>query len=124
MRTLFIALVLLGTTSAWAQLRLGGDAGAGNPTGQFSDDLIKTPFSTYYPVTQDFPEIPGTRLRAPYTKAALPSLAQQPFNFAETKPYLAFFCRLELNIEEATRFPVWFRLGEVRTWQQELSKRD
>ena len=61
--------------------------------------------------------------------APLPVATAQPpqpqvFDFAAAKPHLAFFCRLELNIEEATRFPVRFRLGEVRTWQQELSKRD
>jgi hypothetical protein len=46
------------------------------------------------------------------------------FDFTMAKPHLAFFCRLELNIEKATRFPAKFRLGEVRSWQQELTKRE
>jgi hypothetical protein len=46
------------------------------------------------------------------------------FDFANAKPHLAFFCRLELDIEAATRFPVRFRLGEVTGWQQRLTKRD
>ena len=64
-----------------------------------------------------------SRAPAPYAFAGRPSTSAS-FDYAQSKPYLAFFCRLELNIEEATRFPVRFRLGEVRTWQQELSKRD
>ena len=64
-----------------------------------------------------------TRVPAPFT-ALTPVVEPAPFDFNATKPYLAFFCRLELNIEEATRFPVRFRLGEVRGWQQELSKRE
>ncbi|CAH0999895.1 hypothetical protein LEM8419_01155 [Neolewinella maritima] len=54
----------------------------------------------------------------------LPVVEPEAFDFSRTKPHLAFFCRLELDIEDATRFPVRFRLGEVRTWQQELTKRD
>jgi hypothetical protein len=46
------------------------------------------------------------------------------FDYAKARPHLAFFCRLELNIEAATSFPVRFRLGEVRSWQQSLSKRE
>jgi hypothetical protein len=45
-------------------------------------------------------------------------------NYRDARPYLAFFCRLELRIEEQTHFPVRFRLGEVRGWQQSLSKRE
>lgn len=56
--------------------------------------------------------------------AYIPLSRAAPFRYADTKPYLAFFCRLELDIEEATKFPVRFRLGEVRSWQQELSKRE
>ena len=63
--------------------------------------------------------------RAPAPKALdRKSAASAPFDYDQSKPYLAFFCRLELNLEQATRIPVRFRLGEVRSWQQELSKRD
>ena len=64
------------------------------------------------------------------TRGPAPVLVEQDatevesFDFTKAKPHLAFFCRLELDIEQATRFPVRFRLGEVRTWQQELTKRD
>ena len=64
-----------------------------------------------------------SRAPAPYVFARRPDTSTV-FDYERSKPYLAFFCRLELNIEEATRFPVRFRLGEVRSWQQELTKRE
>ena len=73
------------------------------------------------PLTASFSDRLFTRGPAPQEMSALRPAA---FDFAAAKPHLAFFCRLELDIEAATRFPVRFRLGEVRTWQQELTKRD
>ncbi|GEM_PF-4266582 len=36
---------------------------------------------------------------------------------------LAFFCKLEVNMEKATRFPIKFRLGDVRYVDQLEGKR-
>ncbi|PHK99963.1 hypothetical protein CGL56_02640 [Neolewinella marina] len=76
-----------------------------------------------HPVGWPSMTFPGTRGPAPLASTSS-GYGSPAFDFAATKPYLAFFCRLELNIEEATRFPVRFRLGEVRGWQQELGRRD
>ena len=105
-----------------AQLRVGGDAGAG---------LLPVP-EMALATSGDGPGIPiprfpwmtyGTRAPSP---PSLQAVMAQPagFDYASVKPHLAFFCRLELRIEEETRIPVRFRLGEVRGWQQELTKRD
>ena len=103
---LFVLAVLL-SGSVPAQLSVGGGAGA--------TALELQPSLSFDPL--------GTRGRAPLSIGrSEPQI--QPFDFAQAKPHLAFFCRLELDIEQATRFPVRFRLGEVRTWQQELTKRD
>ena len=45
------------------------------------------------------------------------------FDFAATKPHLAFFCRLEINEAAGGAIPLKFRLGEVRGWQQEVGRR-
>ena len=80
-----------------------------------------TQTETALPITATLSDRLPTRGPAPL---ALSVLRPAAFDFGTAKPHLAFFCRLELHIEEATRFPVRFRLGEVRTWQQELTKRD
>ena len=107
-RSIFLLLfVTLGFLPLYAQLTVGGAAGANMLDVQTS--LLLHSLRTRGPapvfIEQGVPEV-------------------KPFDFATAKPYLAFFCRLELDIEQATRFPVRFRLGEVRTWQQELTKRD
>ena len=106
-RSLLFVLLILLASSARAQLTTGGGAGA--------TALELQPSPSF--------DLPSTRGPAPIL-AGESEPRIRPFDFAQTKPHLAFFCRLELNIEEATRFPVRFRLGEVRTWQQELTKRD
>ena len=113
-------LLLIGTLHA--QLSVGGDAGAGTLS-ELRAEWVPDVLPVAKPVGLQSKTMPGTRARALHAPAATPP---QPtaFDFSAAKPHLAFFCRLELDIEEATRFPVRFRLGEVRTWQQELSKRD
>ena len=108
MRSIFpLLFVTLGFLPLHAQLTVGGAAGANMLDVQTS--------SLLHPLR--------TRGPAPrFVQQGVPEV--EPFNFAQAKPHLAFFCRLELDIEQATRFPVRFRLGEVRTWQQELTKRD
>ena len=107
MRFLFLTLLTLSTLALHAQLRTGGGAGA---------KVLELP-------ALPFPDLLRTGGPARLDDRS-DELRASTFNFAEAKPHLAFFCRLELNIEEATHFPVRFRLGEVRTWQQELTKRD
>jgi len=41
-----------------------------------------------------------------------PALQQQPFYYSAAD--LAFFCRLEVKLESATKMPVRFRLGDVQ----------
>ncbi|THH41919.1 hypothetical protein [Neolewinella litorea] len=122
MRIPLTALLFLFTISLPAQLRVGADAGATfikyQPLKVVSDVPFRPSHPAWLPVT-----LGGTRGRAPYIQAERPA-APAAFDFAAARPYLAFFCRLELDIEEATRFPVRFRLGEVRGWQQELTRRD
>lgn len=115
-----VLLLLLLSTALPAQLRVGADAGALQWGGEQGNPAV-TPLAIH-PKPRLLPgKDPGTRgPSAPQLYAA----RETAFDFSAAKPHLAFFCRLELNIEEATRFPVRFRLGEVRTWQQELTKRD
>ncbi len=102
----FVLVVLL-SGSIRAQLTTGGGAGA--------TALVLQPSPSFDPLSTRGPAPLSTGRSEPQV---------QPFDFAQAKPHLAFFCRLELDIEQATRFPVRFRLGEVRTWQQELTKRE
>jgi len=46
------------------------------------------------------------------------------FDFAQTAPHLAFFCRLEINEKAGFVIPAKFRLGAHRYWQDELLRRD
>ncbi len=124
MRQLLLLLALLPALTGAAQLRVGAVAGAEPfpaalpPTGVDPPRLLRHPA-----FAAGWGGLPGTRVPA----AGVSGNDRRPptaFNFAAAKPYLAFFCRLELQLEQATRFPVRFRLGEVRGWQQELSKRD
>ncbi|MBB4078360.1 hypothetical protein GGR28_000973 [Lewinella aquimaris] len=119
MRVLLLFLLLYVSSLATAQLRVGGAAGAMNIETE-PVLLVRPLLLVDDPKTLLSPSLPGTRDPAAF---AIDSNAPR-FDFASAKPYLAFFCRFELHIEEATRFPVRFRLGEVRTWQQELTKRD
>lgn len=48
----------------------------------------------------------------------------RPFNFRQTSPHLAFFCRLEINEAMNYVIPATFRLGGHRYWQDQLPKRD
>ncbi|MCP9235586.1 hypothetical protein [Lewinella sp. JB7] len=107
---------------ARGQLQMG--AGAGAKHAQIQQTLrVATPSLRHYPQAWLLTEVYSTRGPAP-SGADARKQANADFDFTSTKPYLAFFCRLELQLEEATRFPVRFRLGEVRTWQQELTKRE
>lgn len=42
------------------------------------------------------------------------------FNYRQTLPHLAFFCRLEINEAVRSVIPMKFRLGGVRHWQDDL----
>lgn len=46
------------------------------------------------------------------------------FDFAQTAPHLAFFCRLEINELKGNLIPAKFRLGGHRYWQDNLLRRD
>ena len=115
------ALTVLSLTLS-AQRSLGGDAGASILP---IPEVRLAPAGTYMAMPDSFSRPIAYGTRAP----SQPSLHEmmgddREFDYASVKPHLAFFCRLELRIEEETRFPVRFRLGEVRGWQQELTKRD
>ncbi len=119
----YVTLFFLAASLAlFAQIGVGGDAG----TTLLEIDrvrLVTTRLPAVYPDSAPVAERVGSCAPSPSAPYAnLP--VNQSFDFSAAKPYLAFFCRLELDIEEATRFPVRFRLGEVRTWQQDLSKRE
>ena len=116
-----VALAVL-SLSLNAQLRLGGDAGA---------SILPIPEVTLAPagMSMAMPEsyfrTIGYGTRAPSPPSLHEMMGDElEFDYAAVRPHLAFFCRLELRIEEETQFPVRFRLGEVRGWQQELTKRD
>ncbi|MEO0731710.1 MAG: hypothetical protein AAFZ52_02670 [Bacteroidota bacterium] len=47
----------------------------------------------------------------------------QPFDFSQTAPHLAFFCRLEINEKAGGVIPAKFRLGAHRYWQDNLLRR-
>ena len=117
---LFLALFC--SAGLWAQLGVGEDAEAIllpiEPTSLVSAGVTVAQGESLSSRNSLFSRAP-----APFAFGET-SVAPTPFNYGASKPYLAFFCRLELHIEEATRFPVRFRLGEVRSWQQELTKRD
>ena len=123
MRRLYLVTLGLALGCALqAQIGLGVNAGAIPGLGP-QLKLVPKWWSVVYPEAfgdfgWQFPRAPSRKL------VSANDPAEQSFDYEAAKPYLAFFCRLELNIEEATRFPVRFRLGEVRSWQQELSKRD
>ncbi|WP_116124832.1 hypothetical protein [Lewinella sp. IMCC34183] len=122
MRAALAVLLLLSCGALQAQLTVGADAGAGSLTERRAT-LVPEPLAVCKPAALRLATDPGTRVPAPFAET-VGSFESSDFDFASTKPYLAFFCRLELNIEAATHFPVRFRLGEVRGWQQELTKRD
>ncbi len=46
------------------------------------------------------------------------------FDFAQTAPHLAFFCRLEINEDKGFVIPAKFRLGGHTYWQDNLLRRD
>lgn len=52
------------------------------------------------------------------------SSTPKPFDFTQTAPHLAFFCRLEINEKAGFVIPAKFRLGGHRYWQDELGKRE
>ena len=116
-----VALAVL-CGSLHAQLGLGGDAGASLLP---IPKVVLAPTNLPVGLSEAFslPTVYGTRAPSPPTLNSVMS-GDTGFDYAAVKPHLAFFCRLELRIEEETQFPVRFRLGEVRGWQQELSKRD
>ena len=118
MRYLLLHAAMLFSLGASAQLRAPVTA----PLSQFAADAgAKLPNLQ----ASIHSNLLGTRDPARDVMAfASPVSQPAPFAYGNAKPYLAFFCRLELDIEEATKFPVRFRLGEVRGWQQELRKRD
>ena len=118
MRRSLLFLCLLAVLPLTAQLSVDRPASLTEELGGYAGAEPSADFIPHY-----LPVSLRTRVRAPYTPM-LPLATPAPFDFGATKPHLAFFCRLELDIEEATRFPVRFRLGEVRSWQQEISKRD
>ncbi|PPK85996.1 hypothetical protein CLV84_2913 [Neolewinella xylanilytica] len=122
MRNYLAILWLSWTGVVTAQVNWGADAGAAllpiervNLVGDWLGTNTLEPFL--------LPKQAVSRVPSPYLFLA-ETAQPAPFDFSATKPHLAFFCRLELDIEEATKFPVRFRLGEVRGWQQELTKRD
>ena len=122
MRGCLMLFLMILSVGLHAQSGLGGNTAASIlpiPECDLVSDLPGMMVMTNLPLKEDV----STCAPPPYLLSeALP--APRGFDFAAAKPYLAFFCRLELDIEAATKFPVRFRLGEVRTWQQELSKRD
>lgn len=123
MRNLLILFVTILCGPLSAQLGVGEDVGTAEILHVEQYDLVGT-----LPWMMDAVHIPlssGLESSASSPYSFLDVLPEPvPFDFTAAKPYLAFFCRLELDIEAATNFPVRFRLGEVRTWQQELTKRD
>ncbi len=60
--------------------------------------VFQKPFAMPLPLTQT-PEIPALRVE----------LLRPAYRYED----LAFFCRLEVKMEQALRFPVKFRLGDV-----------
>lgn len=50
------------------------------------------------------------------------TVCRQPvaFDFSKSAPYLAFFCRLEINEKKGGVIPAKFRLGGHRYWQDNL----
>lgn len=46
------------------------------------------------------------------------------FDFTQSAPHLAFFCRLEINEKAGFVIPAKFRLGAHRYWQDNLLRRD
>ena len=131
MRYLSLLVLLLFAASAAAQLRVENPLAGSRILRQAVKPEVEggldVPFALQLsPVfSRPLGVAPASRVRAHMPYAVPVATPVSPaFDFAAAKPYLAFFCRLELDIEEATRMPVRFRLGEVRTWQQELSKRE
>lgn len=45
------------------------------------------------------------------------------FDFTQSAPHLAFFCRLEINEKAGFVIPAKFRLGAHRYWQDDLLRR-
>lgn len=48
----------------------------------------------------------------------------KPFDFSQSAPHLAFFCRLEINEKAGFVIPAKFRLGGHTHWQDNLGRRD
>lgn len=46
------------------------------------------------------------------------------FDFTQSAPHLAFFCRLEINEDKGFIIPAKFRLGGHTYWQDNLGRRD
>lgn len=49
-----------------------------------------------------------------------PAAPAKKFDFTQTAPHLAFFCRLEINEAAGNIIPARFRLGGHRYWQDNL----
>lgn len=109
---LLLALALVGNSAVQAQLRIDNDLhpgilpldtfvlGAVAGTGEGLRSNVFTP---------DAPTI---------------SYSLKPFDFTQTAPHLAFFCRLEINEKAGFVIPAKFRLGGHRYWQDELGRRE
>ncbi len=69
-------------------------------------------FSTQFPLLQAPPYQKSNQAVNPVaTSTSLAPIAQPSIYRLE---HLAFFCRIEVELEKATRFPVKFRLGDVQ----------
>ncbi len=89
------------TTQAQVGLNLNNSAAFSIPVKTFNDSLF--PFM-YKNGTQPLNQLKGFSLQNNRSSA-----------FPKTYEYddLAFFCRVEVKLEKATKFPVKFRLGDV-----------
>lgn len=68
--------------------------------------------STVFPRLSEAPTMPPAYL-SPLTLSSA-SLTMQPQPLCYSAADLAFFCRLEVKLESATKIPVRFRLGDVQ----------
>lgn len=69
------------------------------------------------------PVVSSTALAGLPALTASATTPSSVFNFQQTRPHLAFFCRLEINEAKGNIIPAKFRLGGHRHWQDNLLRR-